>query len=147
VLLVRVALGLLGLSLAGAVLALRTRTWPSKEPLLTGVCFGVQMLAMLMRGNSSYAGIRHALFVVPPLAVLGAAALAMALERRSRVLIAGVALATVAAMASAIPVMRPWEYYNELVGGKNNAWHYFSDEGLDSGQRAKEISASSASAI
>jgi hypothetical protein len=145
ILLVRLPLGLIALSLAGVVLALKNRTssgkWSGQEPLFVAVCFGALMLAMLMRGNSSYAGIRHALFVVPPLALLGAAALAIALERKSRILIAGVSLATLAAMASAIPVMRPWEYYNELVGGKNNAWHYFSDEGLDSGQRAKEIAA------
>lgn len=133
--------GLLALALVGIMLALKNRVWPGKEPLFVAVCFGGLMLAMLMRGNSSYAGIRHALFVMPPLAVLGAAALAIALERKSRKLVAAVALATFGAMASAVPVIRPWEYYNEIVGGKDNAWHFFSDEGLDSGQRAKEIAA------
>jgi tetratricopeptide (TPR) repeat protein len=44
-------------------------------------------------------------------------------------------------MASAVPVFRPWEYYNELVGGNENAWHHLSDESMDSGQRTKELAA------
>lgn len=43
------------------------------------------------------------------------------------------------AALSAIPVVRPWEYYNELVGGARNAYLYFDDEGLDVGQRSKEL--------
>jgi tetratricopeptide (TPR) repeat protein len=141
ILLVRLPLGLLALALVGLVLAVRNRTWSGREPLFVLVSFGTLMLLMLMRGKSSYAGIRHALFVVPPLAVLAGTAFTIALEKKKLLLNAGLAVAAIAALASAIPVMRPWEYYNELVGGKDNAWHYFSDEGLDSGQRAKELAA------
>jgi tetratricopeptide (TPR) repeat protein len=35
--------------------------------------------------------------------------------------------------------MRPWEYYNELVGGSAEAWRYFSDDGLDNTQRVREL--------
>jgi len=49
----------------------------------------------------------------------------------------GVAL--LAALASALPVMRPWEYYNEFVGGADNAYRYFDDEGVDVSQRMKEM--------
>lgn len=32
---------------------------------------------------------------------------------------------------SSVPLTRPWEYYNELIGGPSNAYRYFQDEGLD----------------
>jgi len=48
-------------------------------------------------------------------------------------------LAYVLACASAVPVLRPWEYFNEFVGGTKNGYKYFSDEGVDLGQRTKEI--------
>jgi tetratricopeptide (TPR) repeat protein len=139
VLLVRLPLGLIALALLGFVLALASRSWPGRGPLFVATCYGALMLAMLMRGSSSYAGIRHALLVVPSLALLAAAAFSIAWQRKSRALLSAVGLATLVALVSAIPVMRPWEYYNEIVGGKDNAWHYFSDEGLDSGQRTKEL--------
>jgi tetratricopeptide (TPR) repeat protein len=37
--------------------------------------------------------------------------------------------------------MRPWEYFNEFVGGSTNAYKYFRDEGVDLGQRSKEFAA------
>ena len=37
--------------------------------------------------------------------------------------------------------MRPWEYFNEFVGGSANAYKYFRDEGVDLGQRSKEFAA------
>jgi len=73
ILLVKLPLGLLTLAFAGGVLVMGTRKWPGKEPLLVVVLFGFVLLAMLMSGTSSYAGIRHGLVVVPPLAVLAAA--------------------------------------------------------------------------
>ncbi len=140
ILLVKLPLGLLALALAGGVLVLSTRKWPGKEPLLVLGVFACLLLAMLMTGTSSYAGIRHGLIVLPALAVLAAAAFAIAWQRKSRTLLAGIALAALAAVASAVPVLRPWEYYNEIVG-MQNAWQYFGDEGADSGQRTKEIAA------
>jgi hypothetical protein len=140
VLLVKVPLGLLALAFAGGVLVLSTRNWAGTGPLLVSVLFACLLLAMLMIGTSAYAGIRHGLIVLPSLAVLAAAALAIAWQRKSRMLLAGIALAAFAAVASAVPVLRPWEYYNEIVG-MQNAWQYFGDEGADSGQRTKEIAA------
>jgi hypothetical protein len=103
--------------------------------------FGGLLLAVLIKGTSSYAGMCHALIVLPSIAVAGAAALAIAWERKSRVLHVGITLAAVVAMASAILVLRPWEYYNELVGGTENAWRHLSDESMESGQRTKELAA------
>jgi len=62
-----------------------------------------------------------------------------ALSSNSKLLKGAAALALVAAAASALPVMRPWEYFNELIGGAKNGYLYFSDEGVDLGQRTKEL--------
>jgi Dolichyl-phosphate-mannose-protein mannosyltransferase len=140
VLLVKLPLGLIALPLAGLVLILNDRTWSGKEPLLVILLFGALLLLMLIRGTSSYAGIRHGQIVIPPLAVLAAAGLSVAWEHRSRVVLVGLGIAALAAMVSGIPVMRPWLYYNETIG-TDNAWRYFSDEGTDFGQRTKEIAA------
>src|SRR5262249_20785411 len=140
ILLVKLPLGLLVLALAGGSLALVTRKWSGKEALSVVALFGCLLLVMLMAGSSDYAGMRHAMILVPSIAVLSASAFAIAWERRSRVLLSAVAVAAVAAVASAVPVLRPWEYYNEIVG-MENAWRYFGDEGADSGQRTKEIAA------
>ena len=59
-----------------------------------------------------------------------------ALKVRARRL---VATAFVAAVVSALPQMRPWEYFNEFVGGAANAYKFFSDEGVNLGQRSKEL--------
>jgi len=42
-------------------------------------------------------------------------------------------------LLSAVPVLRPWEYYNETVGGAANGYLYFSDEGIDITLRTKEL--------
>jgi tetratricopeptide (TPR) repeat protein len=157
VVLIKLPLGLTALALLGVVVVLfqrrarrppdsrrdagATGNWSGSEPLLVILLFGGLLLVMLIKGTSSYAGMRHALIVLPSVAVAGAAALTIAWERKSRALLAGIALATVAAMVSALPVLRPWEYYNELVGGANNAWRHLSDESMESGQRTKELAA------
>ncbi len=157
VVLIKLPIGLTALALLGVVLVLFERRakrppdsrrdasarpgWSGSEPLLVILLFGGLLLVMLIKGTSSYAGMRHALIVLPSIAVAGAAALTIAWERKSRPLLAGIALATVVAMASAIPVLRPWEYYNELVGGADNAWRHLSDESMESGQRTKELAA------
>jgi hypothetical protein len=35
--------------------------------------------------------------------------------------------------------VRPWEYFNEIVGGTANGHRYFNDEGVDLGLRSKEL--------
>jgi tetratricopeptide (TPR) repeat protein len=73
------------------------------------------------------------------LSVFGGFALHAAVVSPSRWLKGIVALAFVAAGLSAVPVLRPWEYYNEFVGGTANAYLYFNDEGVDVYQRHLEI--------
>lgn len=49
------------------------------------------------------------------------------------------ALAFLAAAVSALPVSRPWEYFNETIGRASDAWFYFDDEDIDMSQRGKEL--------
>jgi tetratricopeptide (TPR) repeat protein len=97
-------------------------------------------LLVLARG-ATYGGIRHALPVVVLLSIFGGVAAKMPFVSKSKLLKAAVATALAAAAASALPVLRPWEYYNEIIGGSKNGYLYFSDEGIDVGQRGKELAA------
>ena len=93
-------------------------------------------------GAPTYAGIRHAFpYLVVLLSVFAGVAVEMALTSRSRRLKIPVVLAFVAAAVSALPQIRPWEYFNEFVGGSANAYKYFRDGGVDLGQRSKEFAA------
>jgi tetratricopeptide (TPR) repeat protein len=110
----------------------------SSEGLLTVLCATVFFLLVLMAG-STYAGIRHALPVVVLLAILGGAGMRFAFSSKSIAWKAGAAASLAIAAASALPVTRPWEYFNEISGGASRAYLYFSDEGVDLGQRVKEL--------
>ena len=89
--------------------------------------------------GSTYAGIRHALPVVVLLSIFGGVAIAAARPLPSPVLRISVVVCLIVAAASAVPTVRPWEYFNEIVGGTKSAYLYFSDEGVDLGQRGKEL--------
>jgi len=97
-------------------------------------------LAVLVRGVT-YAGIRHALPLMVLLAIWGGVAIHSALESNSNALKALVLTAVAAAIVSALPTMRPWEYFNETIGGAGNGYRYFSDEGVDLWQRGAELAA------
>lgn len=136
---VKLPLGLLLLSAIGAGLLLARRL-PSEwlVPIMATAALSTLFLLALM-GGSSYAGIRHALPIVPFLAILAAAAIYRAAETKLYILLGLVFVLFLGAMVSAVPVMRPWEYYNELAGGTADGHLYFSDEGVDLGLRAKEL--------
>jgi len=91
-----------------------------------------------MRG-AAYACVRHALPLFPPLAIVAGIAIAELTARRSRAGLSLAGLAIVAAAVSAVPRIRPWEYYNEAFGGPGGAYRHFSDEGIDVGQRTKDL--------
>ena len=136
---VKLPIGLLLLSLLGTALFATGRlpnewNFVSSILLITMIVF----LLVLARG-ATYAGVRHALPVVVLLGVFGGIAAAFSLNARSGKLAICLAFAYLLAGLSAIPVLRPWEYFNEFVGGTKNAYKYFSDEGVDGGQRNKEI--------
>jgi tetratricopeptide (TPR) repeat protein len=136
---VKLPLGLLLLTIIGTGLFI-FRKIPREftAPLLGVIGFALLFLIVLSTG-SAYAGIRHALPIVPPLALLAALAIYKAFESKSYFLRGAVILGSITALASAIPVLRPWEYYNETVGGAANAYKYFGDEGIDAELRVTEL--------
>ncbi len=137
----KLPLGLLLLTVIGSGLWAARRV-PSDwvQPLIAALILAGLFLVALIKG-SSYAGIRHALPIVPPLALLGSLAIYHSVKSRSYFLRGAVAIALLAALVSGIPVMRPWEYFNEAVGGTANGYRYFTDEGVDLGLRTKELAA------
>jgi hypothetical protein len=106
---------------------------------LTIVFAALLLFLLVLIFGSTYGGIRHALPAVMFLDIFGGAAISAAFASPKRVLRLGVVVALLAAAASAFPVLRPWEYFNELVGGTHNAYRYFSDEGVDLGERGREL--------
>ncbi len=136
---VKLPLGLLLLTAIGVGFLLMRRIPPEFIAPLIGVfVLAVLFLIALARG-STYAGIRHALVVVPPLYLLASLAIYKSVESKSYILRGAVVVALIGALLSAIPVMRPWEYHNETVGGAANGYRYLDDEGVDLGQRTKEL--------
>lgn len=49
------------------------------------------------------------------------------------------AVGLIASLILAVPVMRPWEYFNEIAGGTANGHKYFDGEGVDLYQRGNEL--------
>ncbi|MBA3351047.1 MAG: hypothetical protein H0U23_01240, partial [Blastocatellia bacterium] len=135
----KLPIGLLALSLLGAVFLI-ARKLPGDWliPFLCVTAFSALFLFFLMRG-SSYAGVRHALPLYPFMAILGGFAIARAVRMQSLVLRSSVGLLLLVAAVSAVPQMRPWEYFNEVAGGSENAYLYFNDEGVDLSQRIGEV--------
>lgn len=135
----QVILGLLLLTIIGAVFLIARKT-PREfvAPLLGLFILSLLFLIVLARG-SSYGGIRHVPPVVPLLALLASLAIYKAVESKSYLLHDAIVVALIASLASAIPVLRPWEYFNETVGGTANGHRYFNDEGIDLGLRSKEL--------
>jgi hypothetical protein len=136
---VKLPIGLSVLSLLGLILFF-ARKLPSEWNFPVGVILAAAILFLLVLAmGATYAGIRHALPVVALLSIFAGIFVERALASSSRSLKAVAVLAYVLACVSAIPVLRPWEYFNEFVGGTKNGYKYFSDEGVDLGQRTKEI--------
>lgn len=124
---------LLGLWLYGARRLPGGWSAPQSIVLAAAVFF----LLVLMRGVT-YGGIRHALPIVVLLSVFAGTAaqyLMASGSKRNRVV---VVVAYAAAALSAVPTMRPWEYFNEIIGGSSRAYRYFNDEGVDLLQRGTE---------
>ena len=95
-------------------------------------------LFVLARG-ASYGGIRHGVPALVMFSVFGGVAIATLLQSQSR-LLQGFGVLTIAlAAASAVPAIRPWEYFNEIIGGAKNGYRYFNDEGVDLWQRGQEM--------
>ena len=139
VVLVKLPLGLIALSAIGLFLYASGRLERARLIPLTGAAALAALFLFALGSGKAYGGIRHALPLVPLLALFGGAALSKAIETKLRGLRGVAALAALAALVSALPAQRPWEYYNELIGGSANAYRYFNDEGVDLAQRRKEL--------
>jgi tetratricopeptide (TPR) repeat protein len=136
---VKVPIGLIALILIGLFLFF-TRRIPPDWVFTGGVALAVAVLFLLVLSKAAtYAGIRHALPVVVLLSVFAGIGFEMALSSETPQVKILVMLALIAAAASALPQMRPWEYFNEFVGGASKAYKSFSDEGVNLGQRSKEL--------
>jgi hypothetical protein len=97
------------------------------------------VLLILANSAADYAGVRHALTVYVVLALLAGVAVRRLIAMRSRILGLGALAATVTASIPALAVQRPWEYHNIIGGGTSNAYRYFRNDGIDLGQRDREI--------
>ena len=101
----------------------------------------VAHLFTLAHGRTSYGGIRHAL---PVVSALGLFAGALSLIRIKNIPNPNILLALLLFGSTVILTFgekRIWNYYNEIVGGTDNAYKYFYDEGLYLGQRFYETKA------
>lgn len=107
------------------------------------ILFGASVchLLALIGSGGVWGGIRHAMPLLSAASILAGAAVALAVQRRSRVIGAAVALLFVAALAMTIREPRLWEYHAELAGGSEEGYRYFGNEGLDLGQRFAEFRA------
>lgn len=136
---VKLPIGSAALILLGLFLVM-THNVPAQWKFPAGVVLVVAASFLLVLSNgATYAGIRHALPVVVLLSVFAGISFATALSAKTKHLGIVVTLCFLGAGLSALPQMRPWEYFNEFVGGTSNAYKYFSDEGVDLGQRNKEL--------
>ena len=137
----KLPIGLGILVLIGLFLFFARRLPPERNVGVATVLAASVLFLLVLALGSTYAGIRHALPVVVLLAMPGGLAMQLAFSSNSKLVKAAVAAALFAAAVSALPVMRPWEYFNEIIGGAKNGNLYFSDEGVDLSQRGKELAA------
>jgi hypothetical protein len=138
--LIKIPLALLLLALLGALTLGPGSLRPdARWSLLLLLGMSATHLLALCGSQGTYAGVRHALPIVIALAVLAGGAVGRSARAGSKSL--GIASLTCLAAATLMTVREPrlWEYHNELVGGTENAWRYFANEGIDLGQRTYEV--------
>ncbi|HET6546533.1 MAG TPA: phospholipid carrier-dependent glycosyltransferase [Rhodanobacteraceae bacterium] len=138
----KLPIALLALTLLGIALLWRARLSAASRWtlwILLGTC--AFHLATLIASGGAWGGVRHAMPLIVAAGVLGGGAFALGWRRRSPFVLAAAGTLLIAALAMTIREPRLWEYHNELVGGSDGAWRYFSNEGLDLGQRFGEIRA------
>jgi hypothetical protein len=137
---VRVPIALTLLSCFGCLLAFR-RSTSGMDKIATAVLLALASvwLIVLVRSNANYAGVRHALTVYFVMAVLFGFAMRFLLQLDRRAVGVAVLGLILGVCTPALIVERPWEYHNILAGGTGQAYRYFRNDGIDIGQRDKEI--------
>jgi Dolichyl-phosphate-mannose-protein mannosyltransferase len=137
--LLKLPIGLSVLWVSGLIFFL-VRRLPPESNFPAGVILAAALLFLaVLAAGSTYAGIRHALPVVVLLSIFAGLFAERTLTPGMRSWKLVTVMAYALACISALPVLRPWEYFNEIIGGSKNAYKYFSDEGVDLGQRSKEM--------
>jgi hypothetical protein len=137
---VKLPIPLLVLSLFGCVAMFRKDT-SKTDKQTAGVLLALAafLLVILARSNADWAGVRHAMIVCIVMAMMAGFGVQRLLGLRSQWLGIFVLGVIVAACIPALTVERPWEYHNILGGGTKEAYRYFRNDGVDVGQRDKEI--------
>lgn len=136
---VKLPLGLLLLVIVGAGFLVARRVPSEFIPPILGLALLAAIVIFFVIRGSSYGGIRHLLPVYPFLAILASLVVYYRSKVRSHVTGVVLAVGLIASLALAVPVMRPWEYFNEIAGGTENAHKYFDGEGVDLYQRTNEL--------
>lgn len=137
---VKLPIPLLALSLFGCAMIFR-KDASKTDKEIAGVLFAlaVFLLVILSRSNAEWAGVRHAMVVCIAMAIIAGFGVKYLLGLRRRWIGITSLAVIVAACMPALVVERPWEYHNILGGGTKNAYRYFRNDGIDVGQRDKEI--------
>ena len=139
---IKLPLASMAMALLGIVLLTRLRlSRHACVALWMLVGMSVAHLLALMTSQASYAGVRHAFPIVTAIAIAAGALGSLAWQRRSRALLATTAILLAASLAMTAGEPRILGYHNELVGGSENAFRLFANEGLGMGQRFPEIRA------
>src|SRR5262249_39126956 len=138
--LVKLPIALTVLPLFGCVsVFLRNGSKADKQTACVLLALAGFLLIILSRSSAEWAGVRHAMIACVVMAVMAGFGVKFLLRLRPRSAGSAVLIATLAACAPALVVVRPWEYHNVLGGGTKNAYRYFRNDGVDVGQRDKEI--------
>ena len=137
---VRLPLALIALSCLGCAIAFwRGTSRRDKFAVAILLALAGVLLIILARSGADYAGVRHALTIYLVMAILGGFAVQYLVRLRTRMFSVAVLGLALAACLPALAVERPWEYHNILAGGTGQAYRYFRNDGIDLGQRDKEI--------
>jgi hypothetical protein len=139
VLAAKLPLGLLALSLSGLIWFWRRKLPGSWDPPGMGLLMLAFVFLLALARGVSYAGVRHALPVLVVLGVFGGMVSSWGWFSGSRLARILVVVALLIGAISAVPRVRPWEYFNEVAGGPGRAYLHFGDEGVDMGQRTRDI--------
>jgi len=137
---VKLPIPLLLLSFFGCAIGFgRDKSMEDKLGILLLLCLAAMVLVILARSADAEAGVRHALTAYFVLAILAGFGLQHLVLWRRRILSVGALAVAAVACLPALRVERPWEYHNIMAGGTAEAYRYFRNEGIDLGQRDKEI--------
>src|SRR6266567_9381250 len=137
---VRLPIALTVLSVFGCAIVFR-RSVPTPDKLAAAALISLAgvLLVILARSSAEYAGVRHALTVYFVTAILGGFGVQWLMRLHKKFISAAAFGLILAACLPALAVERPWEYHNILAGGTSQAYRYFRNDGIDLGQRDKEI--------